>query len=97
MRPDLVWRLGDSDFERRFKGIAGFPAHSDSLYAIGVSQKNGTALKCSFHLLQEYCTDDDIPKRTSAEGPSCEWEEYEQTGEYIGKIDEIIQVRLAIS
>ena len=25
-------------------------------------------------------------------GPSCKWEEYEQTGEYITKIDEIIQV-----
>merc|ERR1712198_185057 len=28
------------------------------------------------------------------DGPSCQWEEYEQTGEYINKIDEIIQESL---
>jgi hypothetical protein len=42
--------------------------------------------------MKEYCLDEDAPKRPTAEGPSCEWEEYEQTGEYITKVDEIIQV-----
>lgn len=41
-------------------------------------------------LLQDYCTDAPRPK-VDPSGPSCKWEEYEQTGEYITKIDEIIQ------
>jgi len=41
-------------------------------------------------LLQDYCTD--APRViVDPSGPSCNWEEYEQTGEYITKIDEIIQ------
>lgn len=45
-------------------------------------------------LLQEYCAGEEAPIRKTKEGPSCEWEEYEQTGEYINKIDEIIQESL---
>merc|ERR1712013_301579 len=30
-------------------------------------------------------------KIKQTEGPKCDWEEYEQTKEYLGKIDEIIQ------
>jgi len=45
-------------------------------------------------LLLEYCAGEEAPVRKTKEGPSCEWEEYEQTGEYINKIDEIIQESL---
>ena len=43
--------------------------------------------------IQEYCSGEEVALRAEKDGPSCEWEEYEQTGEYINKIDEIIQVK----
>ena len=45
-----------------------------------------------FICIQEYCSGEEVAPRAEKDGPSCEWEEYEQTGEYINKIDEIIQV-----
>jgi len=46
-------------------------------------------------LLSEYCAGEVVtPKNRPDDGPSCQWEEYEQTGEYINKIDEIIQESL---
>merc|ERR1711915_1095460 len=47
-------------------------------------------------LLQQYCgSDKAVPSpNTSEEGPNCEWEEYEQTKEYLVKVDEIIQEAL---
>ena len=48
--------------------------------------------KTMFICIQEYCSGEEVAPRAEKDGPSCEWEEYEQTGEYINKIDEIIQV-----
>jgi len=43
-------------------------------------------------LLSEYCDDTKGPTTTRQEGgPTCEWDEYTQIGEYISKIDDIIQ------
>ena len=46
--------------------------------------------------IKEYCSGEEVTPRAEKDGPSCEWEEYEQTGEYINKIDEIIQVKYLI-
>merc|ERR1711892_99099 len=47
-------------------------------------------------LLIQYCGSDEVPTspNTSDDGPNCEWEEYEQTKEYLIKVDEIIQESL---
>jgi len=47
-------------------------------------------------LLKQYCGADEVTvTRTGGdEGPNCEWEEYQQTKEYLIKIDEIIQESL---
>lgn len=48
-------------------------------------------------LLQQYCGSDEITPSTQTsddDGPNCEWEEYEQTKEYLIKVDEIIQEAL---
>jgi len=47
-------------------------------------------------LLKQYCGSDEVPSPTQNgdEGPNCEWEEYEQTKEYLIKLDEIIQEAL---
>ena len=47
-------------------------------------------------LLQQYCGSDVIAPVpiNGDEGPNCEWEEYEQTKEYLIKVDEIIQEAL---
>jgi len=44
-------------------------------------------------LLEEYCDPTTTPI-TTPDGPNCEWEEYEQTKEYLVKVDEIIQEAL---
>ena len=42
--------------------------------------------------LENYCTKMDTPSGTGQEeGQKCDWEEYEQTKEYLIKVDEIIQ------
>lgn len=48
-------------------------------------------------LLQQYCGSDEVTPSTQTsddDGPNCEWEEYEQTKEYLIKVDEIIQEAL---
>merc|ERR1739838_196144 len=47
-------------------------------------------------LLKQYCGADEVgPVRIIGdEGPNCEWEEYQQTKEYLIKVDEIIQESL---
>jgi len=47
-------------------------------------------------LLQQYCGSDVVTPSTPTgdDGPNCEWEEYEQTKEYLIKVDEIIQEAL---
>ena len=47
-------------------------------------------------LLQQYCESDKVAPAplNEDEGPNCEWEEYEQTKEYLVKVDEIIQESL---
>eukprot|EP00092_Neocalanus_flemingeri_P080997 GFUD01101095.1.p1 GENE.GFUD01101095.1~~GFUD01101095.1.p1 ORF type:complete len:623 (-),score=238.28 GFUD01101095.1:389-2257(-) len=46
-------------------------------------------------LLKQYCGSDVvITVRTTDEGPNCEWEEYQQTKEYLIKVDDIIQEAL---
>ena len=47
-------------------------------------------------LLQQYCGSDVVTPSTNTgdDGPNCEWEEYEQTKEYLVKVDEIIQESL---
>jgi len=47
-------------------------------------------------LLQQYCGSDVVipSTQTGDDGPNCEWEEYEQTKEYLIKVDEIIQEAL---
>lgn len=47
-------------------------------------------------LLQQYCGSDVVTPSTNTgdDGPNCEWEEYEQTKEYLIKVDEIIQEAL---
>jgi len=44
-------------------------------------------------LLEEYCDPTTAPI-SAPSGPNCEWEEYEQTKEYLVKVDEIIQEAL---
>ena len=55
-------------------------------------KNNKNEKKTMFICIQEYCSGEEVAPRAEKDGPSCEWEEYEQTGEYINKIDEIIQV-----
>jgi len=43
-------------------------------------------------LLAEYCSES--PRPPSNDGPTCDWEEYEQTSKYLEKVDEIIQEAL---
>merc|ERR1719260_188960 len=46
-------------------------------------------------LLKQYCESDEVPSpQTGDDGPNCEWEEYEQTKEYLIKVDEVIQESL---
>lgn len=48
-------------------------------------------------LLQQYCGSDEVTPSTQTsddDSPNCEWEEYEQTKEYLIKVDEIIQEAL---
>jgi len=47
-------------------------------------------------LLIQYCGSDEVVSapQTGDDGPNCEWEEYEQTKEYLIKVDEIIQESL---
>jgi len=46
-------------------------------------------------LLNQYCGSDEVPPSpTGDDGPNCEWEEYEQTKEYLIKVDEVIQESL---
>jgi len=42
-------------------------------------------------MLTKYCGSEEVAKSRGPEGPNCDWEEYEQTGKYLGKVDEIIQ------
>jgi len=43
-------------------------------------------------LLADYCSES--PRPPSNDGPTCEWDEYEETGKYLEKVDEIIQEAL---
>jgi len=47
-------------------------------------------------LLKQYCGADEVTptRNVGDEGPNCEWEEYQQTKEYLLKVDEIIQESL---
>eukprot|EP00092_Neocalanus_flemingeri_P045096 GFUD01050237.1.p1 GENE.GFUD01050237.1~~GFUD01050237.1.p1 ORF type:complete len:620 (+),score=241.14 GFUD01050237.1:78-1937(+) len=47
-------------------------------------------------LLKQYCGSDEVAPGPvdGDDGPNCEWEEYEQTKEYLIKVDEIIQESL---
>jgi len=47
-------------------------------------------------LLKKYCGADEVTqtRQVGDEGPNCEWEEYQQTKEYLIKVDEIIQESL---
>merc|ERR1712106_1163318 len=47
-------------------------------------------------VLQQYCGSDKVVSEPLNEddGPNCEWEEYEQTKEYLSKVDEVIQESL---
>ena len=47
-------------------------------------------------LLLQYCGSDKVAPAplNEDEGPNCEWDEYEQTKEYLIKVDEIIQESL---
>jgi len=47
-------------------------------------------------LLKQYCGSDEVTPspQTGDDGPNCEWEEYEQTKEYLIKVDEVIQESL---
>lgn len=52
----------------------------------------GTLIDLLQQELGNYCGNDDGQRKIKqTEGPKCDWEEYEQTKEYLGKIDEIIQ------
>jgi hypothetical protein len=44
------------------------------------------------NLRVQYCgADPGVVPTPPSDGPSCEWEEYEQTKEYLGKTDDVIQ------
>jgi len=47
-------------------------------------------------ILKQYCGADEVVSapKTGDDGPNCEWEEYQQTKEYLIKVDEIIQESL---
>ena len=47
-------------------------------------------------ILQQYCGSDKVApvSLNKDDGPNCEWEEYEQTKEYLVKVDEVIQESL---
>jgi len=52
----------------------------------------GTLIELLQQELGNYCANDKARENIKQqEGPKCEWEEYEQTKEYLGRIDEIIQ------
>ena len=61
----------------------------------GVSQLEimiGTLVERLRQQLENYCAKGNNQKRINQEeGPKCDWEEYEQTKEYLIKVDEIIQ------
>jgi len=45
-------------------------------------------------LLAKYCDEKPTTKVATDDGPTCEWDEYEQTKNYLTKVDEIIQEAL---
>merc|ERR1719193_709523 len=45
-------------------------------------------------LKEEYCKPGATPRPPTNPGESCEWAEYEQTGEYLKRIDKLIQEHL---
>ena len=47
-------------------------------------------------IIQQYCESDKVVPVPLNEdyGPNCKWEEYEQTKEYLSKVDEVIQESL---
>ena len=52
----------------------------------------GTLVELLKQQLENYCAKGNNQKRINQEeGPKCDWEEYEQTKEYLIKVDEIIQ------
>merc|ERR1712123_338251 len=52
----------------------------------------GTLVELLKQQLENYCAKGNNQKRINhEEGPKCDWEEYEQTKEYLIKVDEIIQ------
>ena len=62
----------------------------ESLDELGVMI--GTLIDLLQQELGNYCGNEDgLKKVKQTEGPKCDWEEYEQTKEYLAKVDEIIQ------
>jgi len=42
-------------------------------------------------MLTNYCGEEGTTRKLRTEGPNCDWEEHEQTKEYLDKVDDIIQ------
>jgi len=66
-----------------------FAPSLDDLEAMVVEMTNSMD-----QLLAKYCNEKPTTKVTTDDGPTCEWDEYEQTKNYLTKVDEIIQEAL---
>ena len=66
-----------------------FAPSLDDLEAMVVEMTNSMD-----QLLAKYCDEKPTTKVTTDDGPTCEWDEYEQTKNYLTKVDEIIQEAL---
>jgi len=64
-----------------------FTPSLDSLSITVVAAANMSDL-----LLSDYCSES--PRPPSPDGPTCDWEEYQETSKYLEKVDEIIQEAL---
>merc|ERR1719285_359869 len=65
-----------------------FTPSLDSLSITVVAAANMSDL-----LLADYCSESPRPP-SNDDGPTCEWDEYEETSKYLEKVDEIIQEAL---